>query len=101
MRGSFRNASTRLMVSSIRLFGQLAPAVIPTERGFFDGSQSMPGDFFLLMDVKVADLMSRNHAAGIPDEPGRKLLFADFCEVRRVGAIVSSNDDKKIERFVQ
>ena len=53
------------------------------------------------MDVKMADFMRRNHAAGVPDEPGRKLLFADFCEVRRVGTIVSSNDDKKVERFIQ
>lgn len=45
--------------------------------------------------------MRRNHAAGVPDEPGRELLFADFREVRRVGTIITSEDYKKIERFVQ
>ena len=73
------------MVSSIKLFGQLAPAVRPTVIGRC-GQPVLGGDLRLRVQVVVDDPRARLQAAGVADEIGGQLRLAHLREVRGVGA---------------
>ena len=49
----------------------------------------------------MADFFFRCEATRISDEIGWQFLNADFDEVSRVGAIVTSDHDQEVERFAE
>ena len=95
-----RSSKRRRMVSSIRLFGQLAPAVTPTVI-LPAGSQSRGFDLLAPMLIVMADEFVRFHLGGVLDEIGRQFGLAHFGEVRGVGGIVAADDDEQVHRFAQ
>lgn len=49
----------------------------------------------------MAEFFFGCEAARISDEPSGQFLNADFDEVGRVGAIVTSHHDQEVERFAE
>ena len=59
------------------------------------------GDFTLGVDIEMAEFFFRCEAVRIANEIGWQFLNADFDEVSRVGAIVTTDDDQEVERFAE
>ena len=71
------------MASSIRLFGQEAPAVIPTVT--LPARQPVARlDFLVLVLVVMEDQLVGPHLGGVLDEVGRQLRLAHLRQVRGV-----------------
>lgn len=58
-------------------------------------------ELLVAMDIEVADFVLGEDAGGVSNEPGGNFFLSNFDQMGGVRAVVASDDEEEIERFVE